>query len=154
MLKTQEIKTTLPILCHSIFPNELMSNEGHSAPAYNMLSVSDAFIGRYFVLQDEVDPPPPPGSLKNEACVVGIIPAVATRRCHPPLPPSGHPHKLCELLLYSTCLSNSYGARIHFVHGSTSSCKTKYLPFYNRKIANHAKQFLQLQLCFTHYFNR
>ena len=47
---------------------------------------------------------PPPGSLKNEACVV------------------------CELLLYSMCLSNSYGARIHFLHESTSSCKTKYLP--------------------------
>ena len=39
-----------------------------------------SILGRYFVLQDEVDPPPPPGSLKNEACVVCIIPAVAIPR--------------------------------------------------------------------------
>ena len=26
--------------------------------------------------------------------------------------------------------------------------------FYNRKITNHKKQFLQLQLCFAHYFSQ
>ena len=38
MLKTQEIKTTLPL----DFPER--TNEGHSAPAYNTLLVSDTFI--------------------------------------------------------------------------------------------------------------
>ena len=38
MLTTQEIKTTLPL----DFPE--WTNEGHSAPAYNTLLVSDAFI--------------------------------------------------------------------------------------------------------------
>ena len=38
MLKTQEIKATLPL----DFPER--TNEGHSAPAYNTLLVSDTFI--------------------------------------------------------------------------------------------------------------
>ena len=85
--------------------------------AKNMARIGPRY-GRYFVLQDEVDPPPPVLlGTKHAWCVQ-----------YPPLRPPGHPPKLCELLLYSTCLSNSYGARIHFVHGSTSSCKTKYLP--------------------------
>ena len=36
--------------------------------------------GRYFVLQNEVDPPPP-GSPKNEACVVCIIPTGHLPKC-------------------------------------------------------------------------
>ena len=39
MLKTQEIKTTLPF----DFPERTI-NEGYSAPAYNTLLVSDTFI--------------------------------------------------------------------------------------------------------------
>ena len=39
MLKTQEIKTTLPVG----FPEQTI-DEGHSVPAYNTLLVSDTFI--------------------------------------------------------------------------------------------------------------
>ena len=39
MLKTQEIKTNLPL----DFPERTI-NEGHSVPAYNTLLVSDTFI--------------------------------------------------------------------------------------------------------------
>ena len=63
--------------------------------------------GRYFVLQDEVDPPPPVLLRTKHAWCVN-----------------------CAIYSYTVraCLIVTVHGSIHFVHGSTSSCKTKYLP--------------------------